>query len=111
MREESLFVSLHDARGRYLASVEFEGSASGIGLPYRRLVESAFANRAVKLLLAHNHPSGDATPSAADVDSTRSLLALCAPLGLELCDHLVVGRTAVTSMREAGYLARSRRAA
>lgn len=110
-RTEALFVSLHRADGAYIASLEFEGGAQTIELSLRAIVESALANRASGLLLAHNHPSGDPRPSATDIASTRALAALCRPLDLVLHDHLVIGRIAVVSMHHAGLLVAHREAA
>jgi DNA repair protein RadC len=58
------------------------------------------------MLLMHNHPSGEATPSADDIAATAGLAALCRPLDIVLHDHLVVGGGSVVSMQRAGLLTR-----
>ena len=70
----------------------------------REIVHRALDLGAANLILAHNHPSGDETPSEADVRLTKRLRDITR--GLELCvlDHLVVGREGVTSMRAAGLI-------
>lgn len=59
---------------------------------------------AVGLVLAHNHPSGDATPSAADRDVTRRVAAAGRVLGIRLMDHLVVGDSETSSLAAEGIL-------
>ncbi|MCJ2183829.1 hypothetical protein MTR62_14165 [Novosphingobium sp. 1949] len=75
------------------------GGASRIGGRYRMLIEPALRLGARVIVLAHNHPSGDPTPSGADIVMTRGLLALARVLDVELVDHLVVGGRRVCSMR------------
>jgi DNA repair protein RadC len=55
------------------------------------------------IILMHNHPSGDATPSDADVRITRDLIRAGQLLKMELLDHVIVGRGSFTSLRTAGY--------
>ncbi|MEZ0244811.1 MAG: JAB domain-containing protein [Sphingomonas sp.] len=59
---------------------------------------------AAGVVMAHNHPSGDPTPSAADRDATRRIASALAPLGVRLLDHLVMARGGVTSFRALGWL-------
>jgi DNA repair protein RadC len=56
------------------------------------------------IILAHNHPSGSSEPSKADIDATRRLAGLLEELDLLLVDHLIVGRSEITSMRKGGFL-------
>lgn len=49
--------------------------------------------------LAHNHPSGDPTPSAADISMTREIATIAQPFGISVHDHLIVGRDGQTSFR------------
>ena len=55
-------------------------------------------------VIAHNHPSGDSTPSEADIRVTRELIRAGQLLRIELLDHLIIGET-TTSLRELGYFA------
>jgi DNA repair protein RadC len=59
---------------------------------------------AAALILVHNHPSGDCTPSPEDIQVTSQLAAAARLLGLELLDHLVVSARRCTSLRELGHL-------
>ncbi len=56
------------------------------------------------MLLVHNHPSGDPTPSKADIQITRDIAKAAAPLGVTVHDHLIIGRGRHTSLREMGLL-------
>ncbi|WP_416146024.1 JAB domain-containing protein [Parvibaculum sp.] len=56
------------------------------------------------LILVHNHPSGDPTPSNADVQMTRQIVDTAKPLGIEVHDHLVVGKGRHASFRSMGLL-------
>ena len=55
-------------------------------------------------VLVHNHPSGDPTPSKADVEMTRAVAVACATLGIDLHDHLVIGRAGHASLRGLGLM-------
>ncbi|RAK55973.1 DNA repair protein [Phenylobacterium soli] len=54
--------------------------------------------------MVHNHPSGDPTPSSADVDMTRQVVGAARSLRIEVHDHLVVGRHGVASFKALGLL-------
>lgn len=47
----------------------------------------------------HNHPSGDPTPSRADIDMTKTLVATAKPLGIAIQDHIIIGKSGFASMR------------
>ena len=76
----------------------------------RDVFAAAVARRAASLVLVHNHPSGDPTPSEADIKVTRDLVRAGHLLGIEVVDHVILGqRTAertrdYVSLRELGYL-------
>ena len=56
------------------------------------------------VVLAHNHPSGDPTPSQADIEMTRQVAAAAKPLGVQVHDHLIIGRQGNSSFRALGLL-------
>jgi DNA repair protein RadC len=90
---------------RRLLHIEaFAGGAAEIELPLRDIVARALALHARALVLAHNHPSGDPQPSAADIRITRQLHAVTQPLGIALKDHLIVANGRWTSFYDAGLL-------
>jgi DNA repair protein RadC len=105
---EFLVLFCLDAEGRALCSRVLGGEEAGsLNTGFRTLIALALACGAHSLLIVHNHPSGDARPSSADVRSTLRLQALARPLELNLFDHVVVSRRAAFSMRQAGLLNRN----
>jgi DNA repair protein RadC len=54
---------------------------------------------ATAIILVHNHPSGDTTPSRADIDMTRQIVDASKPLGITVHDHLIVGRDSHASFK------------
>ena len=73
-------------------------------LPIRAVAADALAFDAAAVVMAHNHPSGDPAPSAADREATRLLARTLAALDVRLLDHLVVARRGVASFRALGLL-------
>jgi DNA repair protein RadC len=70
----------------------------------REVVKRALELGASALILVHNHPSGDPTPSKADIAVTQDIKKAAAPLGVVLHDHVIIGRNRHTSLRDLGLL-------
>lgn len=70
----------------------------------REILKRALLSNAAGVILYHNHPSGDPTPSREDREFTRRLAGAAESIGLRLLDHIVVGREGCVSFREAGLL-------
>jgi DNA repair protein RadC len=70
----------------------------------REVVKRALELGASALILVHNHPSGDTTPSKADIAVTKDIVAAAKPLGVTIHDHLIVSRAGHTSLRDMGLL-------
>ena len=70
----------------------------------REVMRRALEVDASALILVHNHPSGDPTPSAADVDMTRQVIDAGRPLRITVHDHLVVGAEGVASFKALGLI-------
>ena len=70
----------------------------------REVVKRALELGASALILVHNHPSGDPTPSKADIAVTRDIVKATAPLGVTVHDHIIIGRGRHTSLRDMGLL-------
>ena len=81
-----------------------EGAADEVVLPLRRIVRLALNLEAAGLVLAHNHPSGNAEPSRADLTATRDLVDLCRRLEIAVLDHIVVARGGWTSLYLKGLM-------
>lgn len=70
----------------------------------REVVRRALELSAVSVILIHNHPSGDPTPSGADIEITRKTVEAAKVLNIAVHDHLIVGRNGVTSFKEKGLM-------
>lgn len=80
------------------------GSVSSVPVHPRQIVKRAIVLDAQSIILAHNHPSGDPSPSAADVDLTLELKRSAQAVGIRLLDHMIIGRSGHVSLRSMGYL-------
>ena len=70
----------------------------------RQVIKRALDIGASALILVHNHPSGDPTPSTADIAVTNEIIKTAAPLGITVHDHLIIGRGRHTSLRDLGVI-------
>ncbi len=70
----------------------------------REVVKRALELGATAIILVHNHPSGDPTPSRADIDMTNTIARAASPLGVALHDHIIVGREGHASLRAFGLI-------
>jgi DNA repair protein RadC len=70
----------------------------------REVFGPAMKEGAAALILVHNHPSGDPTPSKSDLGVTRKLLHAGEMLGIDLLDHVIIGRNEYVSLKEAGFI-------
>jgi DNA repair protein RadC len=66
----------------------------------RQVLKRALELQATSILIVHNHPSGDPTPSMADIDMTKKIVQAARPLGIDVQDHLIIGRKGHTSFRD-----------
>jgi len=101
---EELHVALLDAEMRLLKRTAIPGSNSSVAMPIRALMTEALALDARCLVIAHNHPFGDPTPSQADKAVTRHLAEIAGALEIRLVDHLVFAGDRCASFREMGLL-------
>src|SRR5690625_6522022 len=71
----------------------------------REVFKSAILNNAASIIVAHQHPSGDTTPSMEDINATRRLVEAGKLLGIEVLDHLIVNNAnSYTSLKEKSYI-------
>ena len=100
LETERMVAIFCDAKGRILSQeLVAEGDTGQLRLSLRQLFAKALRRDAVRMIIAHNHPSGCAQPSEADVISTRRLSEYSHSLGISLEDHLIIGHDSITSMR------------
>jgi DNA repair protein RadC len=103
--DECLVALYLDRSGAFLCEETFRsGAETWVSVQPRVLFRQAMRLDCGGLILAHNHPSGDATPSLLDIDATRRIQSDGRLLEVELIDHLIVAGNSVTSMRRAGLL-------
>jgi len=103
--EERTGVLLLDARNRLIRdSACYRGTLDRAMVEPRGILKEAIAENAAGIIVYHNHPSGDPTPSGEDVAFTRRLQNAAEILGVRLVDHMIVGREGVVSLREAGVI-------
>lgn len=106
------FVVLHlNARHQIMAQERVStGSATGVEVHPREVFKAAIANNSIALIVAHNHPSGEGTPSRQDLDLTERLKKAGEMLGIPILDHVIIGsrdedgKGACISLAERGYL-------
>jgi len=103
--DEAFMLIFLDVKNHVIDSeILARGTYDTIILQPKRIVEDAVAHKAPKLIIVHNHPSGITDPSASDIDFTRKLEAVLAPLDITLLDHLVVSRIGAYSFLNHGLL-------
>jgi DNA repair protein RadC len=98
------FRALHlDTRNRVLGSqTVYIGSLNASYIRVAEVFREAVKRNCAAMIVAHNHPSGDPTPSPEDIGVTRQLEAAGKLLDIELLDHLVIGQQRFVSLRERG---------
>lgn len=103
-KHEAVFLLCLDAKCKVLACKQVgEGSVNSAGVPIRRIVETALSANATMVVLAHNHPSGLALPSADDIQTTKRLAVALDTVEITLIDHLVFSDDDYVSMAQSGY--------
>ena len=101
---ESLWVAHVDDEANCLHVSRHEGDESGASFPIRAIIADAAIHRSAGIVLAHNHPSGNAAPSDADCRATRRLASAAEALDCAVLDHLVFAGAKCTSLRAMGLL-------
>lgn len=105
-RETEQFRILYLDRKNVLIADEEQakGTVDHVPVYPREVVKRALEVNASALILVHNHPSGDPTPSEADISMTRQVQDAAQVLGITLHDHLIIGKSREVSFRAEGYL-------
>jgi DNA repair protein RadC len=103
LEQEHLRVILLDTRNRVLNTPTiYIGSLNTSVIRIGELFRAAIRENAAALIVAHNHPSGDPTPSPEDVNVTRQLVKAGKLLDIDVLDHIVIGRQRFVSLKERG---------
>ena len=102
---EHFIIGYFDAKHRLIQTGAIcSGFATTVAVPFRKITHDALSVEAHSVILAHNHPGGDPRPSHADIETTRTIARLFAPLEIRVADHLIVAGDQIFSFREAGLL-------
>lgn len=89
-----------DKKNQLMADeVQQAGTVDHTPVYVREVIKRALELSASALILVHNHPSGDPTPSRADIDMTRMIVEVAKPLGVTIHDHIIVGRSGHASLK------------
>lgn len=102
---EQFRVLFLDKKNRLMADeVISKGTVDQAQVYPREVVKRALAVEASAIILVHNHPSGDVTPSAADVEITKTIVDASKPFNIVVHDHLIIGRQTTASFKSLGLL-------
>jgi DNA repair protein RadC len=103
LQQEHFQVLYLDTRNRLLGSERvYVGSLNASHIRVAEVFRDAVKRNCAAIIVAHNHPSGDPTPSPEDVEVTRQLVAAGNLLDIEVLDHLIIGQQRFVSLRERG---------
>ena len=103
-RRENLWIAHVDSEARCLHLSRHEGDERSADFPLRDIIADAATLGSAGMVLAHNHPSGDAQPSESDCRATRRLASAAEALDCAILDHLVFAGERCTSFRSLGLL-------
>ena len=100
---ESFVVLFLDVRNRLISTDEmFRGTLTHTSVYPREVIKSALRHNAASLILAHNHPSGNSEPSAADIRLTDTLRQATALVDVRILDHFIIAGSQIYSFAESG---------
>jgi DNA repair protein RadC len=101
---ETAWVMLFDSAHAPLHTIHIDGAADHVVVPLRMILREALAHDCHAMLIHHSHLSGDPSPSASDIATTRILCRILRPLEIRLCDHLISAGDQLFSFRAHGLL-------
>jgi DNA repair protein RadC len=103
--KEQFRILFLDKRNQIIADeVQQTGTVDHTPVYVREVVKRALELSATAIVLVHNHPSGDPTPSRADIEMTRQIVAAAKPLGVMVHDHIIVGKQGHASLKGLGLI-------
>jgi DNA repair protein RadC len=103
--KEQFRILFLDKRNQLIADeVQQTGTVDHTPVYPREVVKRALELSATAIILVHNHPSGDPTPSRADIDMTKEIATVAKPLGIAVHDHIIVGKDGHASLRGLGVI-------
>lgn len=105
-QQREVFACLYlDTKHQVIAFEElFFGTIDSASVHPREVVKSALQHNAAAVIFAHNHPSGNSTPSQSDIDITHQLISALKLIDIRVLDHLVIGNSDTSSLAELGHI-------
>ena len=103
-REQFRVLYLDNRNQLILDEIQNRGTVDHAPVYPREVVRRALELSARSMIIVHNHPSGDPTPSRPDIDMTRQVIEAARALGIDVHDHLIVGRDGVASFKQLGLM-------
>ena len=98
--KEQFRILFLDKRNQLIADeVQQTGTVDHTPVYPREVIKRALELSATAIILVHNHPSGDPTPSQADIQMTKAIIDIAAPLGISVHDHIIVGKNGHASLK------------
>jgi DNA repair protein RadC len=98
--KEQFRILFLDKRNQLIADeVQQTGTVDHTPVYPREVIKRALELSATAIILVHNHPSGDPTPSSADVQMTKAIVDIATPLGISVHDHIIVGKNGHASLK------------
>lgn len=105
LETEHIYLILTDNKNRFIKEILLaKGTVNTAVISAREIFIEALRYHAVHILLLHNHPSGDATPSFEDIQITQQIMEASRLMNILLVDHIIIGDNTFTSLKEKGYL-------
>lgn len=105
LSREQVLLLLLDSKSKFLRDIIISsGTVNASIMPVREILIEALKENAVNIILVHNHPSGDPSPSSEDIRVTRRMNEASNLIGLTLMDHIIIGDNRYISFKEQGLL-------
>jgi DNA repair protein RadC len=105
LETEVVYIMTLTARGQMIrCSKVFEGTVSETDIYTRRIIELALSESASGIIIAHNHPNGDALPSREDIAATKRLISALALIDVKIIDHVIVSGNDWVSLKKTGAI-------
>ena len=104
IRNEKFLCLYLDKKNRLIRMVETEGTIDRCPVYPREVLRNALMLNASALILVHNHPSGDPTPSQSDMDMTRKIIECALAMNIAVHDHCIVGDNEIVSFKSLGLM-------
>ena len=103
--EEYLYMFCTNVKLELTAVFELShGNVNSSIVSVREMFQKALLANAVNIFVLHNHPSGDPTPSREDIQVTKRMVDAGELIGIQVLDHIVIGRPGYSSLKEKGYI-------